>query len=74
MSRTILITGAARRVGRAIALGLVQAGDQVAVHYHTSAAEAAAVVDELQAAGAESASFGADLTAAAKRILELHSS
>ncbi|MDP7397687.1 MAG: SDR family oxidoreductase [Lentisphaeria bacterium] len=66
MSRTILITGAAKRVGRAIALGLVQAGDQVAVHYRTSAAEAAAVVDELQAAGAESASFGADLTVAAE--------
>ena len=65
MSRTILITGAARRIGRAIALGLVQTGDRVAVHYHTSAAEAAAVVGELQAAGAESASFGADLTAAA---------
>lgn len=39
-ARTVLVTGAARRLGRAIALALAQAGWQVAVHYRGSAAEA----------------------------------
>ncbi|MYN20016.1 short-chain dehydrogenase, partial [Rugamonas sp. FT107W] len=32
-----LVTGAARRIGRAIALGLARAGWDVAVHYRASA-------------------------------------
>ena len=39
--RVVLVTGAARRVGRAIALRLAEAGCHVAVHYRASAAEAA---------------------------------
>ena len=35
-----LVTGGARRIGRAICLGLADAGARVAVHYHTSEAEA----------------------------------
>ena len=42
--RTVLVTGAARRLGREIALGLAAAGWQVAVHYRSSGAEAAATV------------------------------
>jgi len=38
--RVSLVTGAARRVGRAIALELAAAGCDVAVHFHTSAAPA----------------------------------
>ena len=38
--RTVLVTGAARRLGRAIALELAAAGWQVAVHYRGSQAEA----------------------------------
>jgi NAD(P)-dependent dehydrogenase (short-subunit alcohol dehydrogenase family) len=38
--RTVLVTGAARRLGRAIALELAGAGWQVAVHYRGSEAEA----------------------------------
>ena len=35
-----LVTGGARRIGRAICLGLADAGATVAVHYRTSEAEA----------------------------------
>jgi len=61
---TVLVTGAARRLGREMALGLAAAGWQVAVHYRGSAEEAAATVADCQAAGRAGArfeSFGADL-------------
>jgi len=38
--RTVLVTGAARRIGRGIALRLFQAGYRVAIHYGTSEQEA----------------------------------
>ena len=38
--RTVLVTGAARRLGREIALALAAAGWQVAVHYRGSAEDA----------------------------------
>lgn len=59
--RTALVTGGARRVGRAIALALGGRGARVAVHYGASAADAAAVVDELRRAGTTAAAFAADL-------------
>ena len=39
--RAALITGAALRVGRAIALGLASGGRAVAIHYNTSGEAAA---------------------------------
>lgn len=56
-----LITGAGRRIGRAMALDLAASGWAVAVHYNSSAAEAEAVVDEIAAAGGSAAALGADL-------------
>ena len=47
---TVLITGAARRLGREMALALAAAGWQVAVHYRGSADEAQATVADCQAA------------------------
>ena len=38
--KVVLVTGAARRIGRAIALELGRAGARVAVHYRGSAEEA----------------------------------
>ncbi|WP_339693761.1 SDR family oxidoreductase [Celeribacter baekdonensis] len=58
-----LVTGGARRLGRAIALSLGQAGYDVAVHYHRSKDEADAVVAELQAMDVRAEAIQADLLA-----------
>ncbi len=47
--RTILVTGAARRLGRAIAVEMHGTGANIMVHYHQAAAEAATLVAELNA-------------------------
>jgi len=60
--RRALVTGAARRTGRALALALAGAGADVAVHYRSSADEARAVVDEIQRAGRRATAVRADLT------------
>jgi len=57
----VLVTGAARRLGRAMALDLAAHGYDVAVHYRGSEAEAQATVGELQALGARAHAFQADL-------------
>lgn len=57
----VLVTGAARRVGRAIALDLAAQGYDVAVHYHRSAREAEATLADLRALGAGAQAFQADL-------------
>ena len=57
----VVITGAARRVGREIALHLAASGFDVAVHYRGSKDEALATVRDAQALGANAAAFQADL-------------
>ena len=44
--RRVLVTGAARRIGRVIAIELTRRGFEVAIHYHNSKTEAAAVSRE----------------------------
>lgn len=51
LNKTVLITGAARRVGRIFALGCAQAGADVIIHYGHSAEEAAQTRDEIEALG-----------------------
>ena len=46
--KAALVTGAAQRIGKAIALDLAKAGWAVAVHYHRSDDDAAAVVDAIR--------------------------
>jgi NAD(P)-dependent dehydrogenase (short-subunit alcohol dehydrogenase family) len=58
--RTVLVTGAARRLGRSIALELAAAGWQVAVHYRSSAPEAQQTAAEC-ARHAPAQAFEADL-------------
>ena len=60
-SRVVLVTGAARRIGRALALGFAAKGWDVAVHYGASIAEAEAVVAEIRALGRRAVALAADL-------------
>ena len=61
--KAVLVTGAARRVGAALAAAFHAAGARVAVHYRGSKAEADARVAEFNAARADSArAFQADLS------------
>lgn len=61
-----LVTGAAHRIGRAIALALAQRGWDIAVHYSTSATEAQQTVNEIQAAGRRAIALQANLADAAQ--------
>ncbi|XYJ10857.1 SDR family oxidoreductase [Telluria sp. B2] len=56
-----LVTGAGRRLGRAIALGLAQAGWDVAVHYRNSEREAIETFDAIRALGRRAALLACDL-------------
>jgi pteridine reductase len=60
--RVALVTGAGKRLGRAIALRLADEGADVAVHYGKSEAEAAGVVAEIAKRGRRAIAFQANLT------------
>ena len=60
--RVALVTGAGKRLGRAVALRLANEGADVAVHYGKSEAEAREVVAEIEKLGRRSAAFSAELT------------
>lgn len=57
----VLVTGAARRLGRAIALDLAAHGFDIALHFRRSRDEAEATALELRALGALAQCFEADL-------------
>lgn len=60
--RSVLITGAARRIGAALARGFHAQGANVCIHFHRSGGEAEQLRDELNTARANSAiAVGADL-------------
>jgi NAD(P)-dependent dehydrogenase (short-subunit alcohol dehydrogenase family) len=61
MTGKALVTGAGKRLGRAMALYLAQRGFDVAVHYAASQAEADAVVAEIVAMGRRAVALRADL-------------
>jgi NAD(P)-dependent dehydrogenase (short-subunit alcohol dehydrogenase family) len=69
--KVALVTGAAKRIGRHIALGLARQGWDIAVHYRRSEDEALATVREIEALGRRAAAFSCDLTdeAAVKGLL-----
>lgn len=58
----ILITGASRRLGKAMALAAAQRGLNVAVHYRSSEVEARNVVDTISDLGSQAISIKAELT------------
>jgi 3-oxoacyl-[acyl-carrier protein] reductase/pteridine reductase len=74
--KTVLVTGGARRLGKAIALAMAEAGANVAVTYLASSAEARATVAEIEGKGARGLAVTCDVrkeesvVAAVKGVLE----
>lgn len=60
--RVALVTGAGKRLGRAVALRLASEGADVAVHYGKSETEAREVVTKIEKLGSKAAAFSAELT------------
>jgi NAD(P)-dependent dehydrogenase (short-subunit alcohol dehydrogenase family) len=60
--RTLLVTGAAKRLGRTIALAAAENGADVAITYRESAREARAVIEELALHGVEAVAVRCDVT------------
>jgi pteridine reductase len=60
--RVALVTGAGRRLGRAMAAALAGRGMTLAIHHHSSSAGAEELRDEIVSAGGRAACFEADLT------------
>ncbi|WP_306046478.1 SDR family oxidoreductase [Nioella sp. MMSF_3534] len=58
---TALVTGGAKRLGRAMALALAEAGHDVAIHYAGSANEAEATAEDIRALGRRAVTLQADL-------------
>ncbi|MGJ3230363.1 MAG: SDR family oxidoreductase [Oceanicaulis sp.] len=56
-----LVTGGAKRVGRAFIEALAGDGHPVAIHYNTSSTEAEALAEAINAAGGRACALGADL-------------
>jgi pteridine reductase len=59
--KAVLITGSAKRVGRAIALELARGGCDVAIHFHRSGSEVKSLAEELAAIGRRAALVNGDL-------------
>jgi len=59
--KTILITGAALRIGRSLAMAVAQAGADVIVHYGKSRKQAESLQAEIEAAGRKAFILQADL-------------
>ncbi|HZD93000.1 MAG TPA: SDR family oxidoreductase [Candidatus Sulfotelmatobacter sp.] len=60
-NKTVLITGAARRLGKAVALAMAQAGANVAFTYRLSADEARKTLKEIQSHGSQAVALECDL-------------
>lgn len=60
-AKVALVTGAAKRIGKSIALRLAENGWNVAIHYRKSAAKAEAVAAEVRLRGGKAMTIEADL-------------
>jgi NAD(P)-dependent dehydrogenase (short-subunit alcohol dehydrogenase family) len=77
-SKTALVTGAAKRIGRSLALALADAGADVAITYRGSKAEATATVEALKKLGVRAMAVDCDVrsqesvAAAVTAVVEQH--
>lgn len=62
VSGAALVTGASRRIGRAIVLALARRGHDIAIHHRSSPEDAEALADEVRSLGRRAAIVCADLT------------
>ncbi len=71
--KRVLVTGAAHRIGRALALAAAHAGADVVIHYHRSHADAETVQSEIEQIGRKTMLLQADLSdpAQASGLVEL---
>jgi len=65
-NKAVLVTGASRRIGRALARALAEKGHAVGVHFQSSKAEAEKLVGEIEAEGGKAVALGADLAVEAE--------
>lgn len=66
--KVVLVTGGAKRVGKAIVQAFAARGCKLVVHYHTSEEEAEQTIQELLANGQEALAIRADITQEAEVI------
>jgi NAD(P)-dependent dehydrogenase (short-subunit alcohol dehydrogenase family) len=62
MLKNVLVTGAAKRLGRAVAIDLAAAGWNVAIHYHGSQADADSAAADVRGHGVKAAVLQCDLS------------
>ncbi len=62
MLKNVLVTGAAKRLGRAIALDLAAQGWNIAIHYNSSEDDADSAAQAVRAFGGEAATLKCDLS------------
>lgn len=60
--KAALVTGAARRIGRALAIALAEAGYDIALHFHDSAADAKKTAKEIKKTGRKCKIYSANLS------------
>lgn len=60
-NRAVLVTGAAKRIGKAIAISMAKAGWNIGIHYNTSQTEAADTIKHIESIGVKACLVQADL-------------
>lgn len=70
--RVAVVTGSAKRIGRAVAVRLAEEGADIVIHYRSSSVEAASAVAEIEKLGRRAVAIAADLSSVSdiKRLFD----